>query len=187
MPKKAKRKIPWHLIQEGWLVGETSRELADRYGVPAGTIRCRASREDWPSPQSIRRKLRERVNSLRAQQMRGEISPAQCETAISDVCSVADNLHDLQKEHQNILHEKLSKAVSQANIPKIKTMKDLETADRVMRRTLEMDKETPEAIVQLDILAGNVEIKDVNHARSSTPTVDAETQEIEGEGTDQGV
>lgn len=170
-----KRKVPWHLIKDGYLLGESSRELADRYGVPSGTIRSKASREDWPSPTNIRKKLRERVNSLRAQQVRGEISPKECEETISDVVSISDNIDQMQREHAQLLHDKLSTQVKKAKLPTIKSYSELDTADKIMRRTLDMDKEQSNAIVQVGVLGGATPV-------GEAPVVEVKVTEEEDDG-----
>lgn len=39
--------LPWTEIRRGWLQGLSADDLAEKYGTKAGTIRARASREDW--------------------------------------------------------------------------------------------------------------------------------------------
>ena len=137
------------------MLGESSNEIGERYQIASSTIRSRAKREGWTTPRNVTMKLRERSTAIRAQQIRGELTHQQAETKLEEVDAIATSIAQQQKDHQmaisNLIGKKLSKP-KMKKLPDIKSWKDLDTADRIMRRTLEMDKDSADTIINVGIL-----------------------------------
>lgn len=150
----------WAQIKDAYLLGETSSALASRYGVAPSTIRTRASREEWTTPRNVKRKLVERTTKIRAQNIRGELTNAETDVALDAVTAIGESITEQQSAHKESIQRLLRKQIKQTKLPKIKSYKDLETADKIMRRTLDMDSDKQDTIINVGVLGSSVIIDD---------------------------
>ena len=149
----------WDKIKDAYLLGETSTRIAKRYGLKPSTIRARASKEGWPTPRNLKVKIAEQINEVKVKQLKGEIPYHEAERQMNHLDTVAKTLYQRQEAHRQTIAEIVDKKIKTNKVPEIKTWKDLDTADRIQRRALEMDKDSPDAVINVGVL-GSAEIVD---------------------------
>lgn len=153
MPK-AKKDIPWPEIRDAYLLGESSVSIGERFKVNHNTIRCRASREKWATPRNVHQKLAREITRTKAAELRGQLTPEQAQARMNDIQHTQKTLQQRQQEHRDNITDILGVQLGKTKLPPIKSYRDLDIADKIQRRALDMDKETPNAIVNVGILSG---------------------------------
>lgn len=166
--------FPWEDIKNAYLLGESSGVIAERYpGLKPGTIRSRASREKWTTPRNISAKLTERVNKVHADRLRGDISESESQNKLAELDRVADTIASRQAAHREAIQNITREKFKGHKLPPIKTWKDADIADKMARRALDLDKDTPDAIINVGILHGNG-IEDTHIPEPAETSVQAE-------------
>lgn len=154
-----RKNIPWDKIKDAYLLGETSTKIASRYDIKPSTIRSKASREGWPTPRNIKVKLAEQINDIKAAQLKGEMEYHEAEKQMNHLDTVAKTLSARQAAHRETISDIVGKKIKTNRVPEIKTWRDLDTADKIQRRALDMDRDSPDSVINVGIL-GSVEVVD---------------------------
>lgn len=166
--------VPWEDIKNAYMLGEPCGIICERYpGLKPGTLRSRASREGWTTPRNIKQKLAERVNEVKVAEMTGTLSPTQAKNQLSNLDSVVDTLAQRQSEHRDTIARITQKKFSKQKLPPIKSWRDADIADKMARRALDMDADTPDAVINVGVLGSGAVIDDF----SSSPTLESHESE----------
>ena len=159
MPDKLKN-VPWDEIRDAYLLGESSVSIGKRYKMNPSTIRCYASREKWMTPRNVKQRLAKEITKTKAAELRGHLTSEEAAQRIGDIKNVRDTLQARQQEHRAKIEDIVGSKIKSHKLPAIKTWRDLDTADRIQRRALEMDKDTPNAVVNVGVLSGGAIVED---------------------------
>ena len=147
--------VPWEDIKNAYMLGEPCGVICERYpGLKPGTLRSRASREGWTTPRNIKQKLAERVNAVKVAELTGELSSTQAKGQLNQLDAVVETLAERQAEHRETIARITEKKFSKHKLPPIKTWRDADIADKMARRALEMDSDTPDAVINVGVLGG---------------------------------
>lgn len=150
-----KTDVPWEDIKNAYMLGEPCGVICERYpGLKPGTLRSRASREGWTTPRNIKQKLAERVNVIKVAELTGNLSPAQAKGQINNLDAVVETLAERQAEHRETISRITEKKFKKHKLPPIKSWRDADIADKMARRALEMDSDTPDAVINVGVLGG---------------------------------
>ena len=168
-----KNDVPWEDIKNAYMLGEPCGVICERYpGLKPGTLRSRASREGWTTPRNIKQKLAERVNEVKVAELTGQLSPTQAKNQLSNLDNVVDTLAQRQAEHRETIARITQKKFSKQKLPAIKSWRDADIADKMARRALEMDSDTPDAVINVGVLGGGAIVDEY-----SAPVVEAPLEE----------
>jgi len=151
-------------IKQEYMFGATSTELASKYKIKPQRIRTRASREGWITPRNLDQKVDERLKEIDKAEAAGDISHKEAEKKKQTIEEFRENLHERQEEHKvaiDGLAKKMLESVKDRP-PKIKTVRDLDTLDRIARRNLDMDDKGNDAMINLNVLGGAVNVEDTS-------------------------
>ena len=147
--------VPWEDIKNAYMLGEPCGVICERYpGLKPGTLRSRASREGWTTPRNIKQKLAERVNVIKVAELTGSLSPAQANGQLNNLDAVVETLAQRQAEHRETISRITEKKFNKHKLPPIKSWRDADIADKMARRALEMDSDTPDAVINVGVLGG---------------------------------
>tara|TARA_R100000655_G_scaffold83238_3_gene122825 strand:- start:1456 stop:2052 length:597 start_codon:yes stop_codon:yes gene_type:complete len=156
-----KTDVPWEDIKNAYMLGEPCGVICERYpGLKPGTLRSRASREGWTTPRNIKQKLAERVNAVKVAELTGDLTPTQAKGQINQLDAVVETLAERQAEHRETISRITEKKFKKHKLPPIKTWRDADIADKMARRALEMDSDTPDAVINVGVLGGGAVIDD---------------------------
>ncbi len=150
----------WEEIRNAYLLGESSSSLASRFKVNPSTLRSRAKRENWTTPRNVSKQLQQRNTQIRAQKLRGDITKEEADRALAAIDETGRSIVEQQDAHKAAVAAMMRKQITKAKLPVIKSYKDLEVADRVMRRTLDMDVDRQDTIINVGILGNSGAIID---------------------------
>jgi hypothetical protein len=139
-------RAPWEKIQAEYESGEiTSPELAAKWRIKAGTIRKRAAREKWNTPNRVKKALEDMATMVQGSSgFRAELARlSQSESAGSECHSLshAATMPTEPSVYQALVAELAMKAVRNGLI-KVKTPTswgDIAKADTLARRALGLD------------------------------------------------
>lgn len=160
MSKGIGKDINWEAIRQGYLLGDSADDLAQRFGVKSGTIRSRASRQGWITPRNIEKKIAEHEEAVDEQLKAGLIDPDVASEKKNAIAETRDVLKEQQRKHRETVAEIVRKKFKNHKLPAIKTWKDAKIADDMARRSLEMDKEDESSpLIQIGLL-GNAVIEE---------------------------
>ena len=70
---------------------------------------------------------------------------------------IVSSLEAKQKKHQDLMVNMLQKSLDKAKIKPPKDYRELDIADKIMRRNLDLDKKDDKPSVQIGIIGGQVE------------------------------
>jgi len=172
--------VPWEDIKNAYMLGEPCGVICERYpGLKPGTLRSRASREGWTTPRNIKQKLAERVNEVKVAEMTGTLSPAQAKSQLTNLDAVVDTLAQRQAEHRETISRITEEKFSKHKLPPIKSWRDADIADKMARRALDMDADTPDAVINVGVLGSGAVIDD-----RSAPVVLEESHDTEQDHKD---
>lgn len=176
-----KTDVPWEDIKNAYMLGEPCGVICERYpGLKPGTLRSRASREGWTTPRNIKQKLAERVNAVKVAELTGNISPAQAKGQLTNLDAVVETLAQRQAEHRETISRITEKKFNKHKLPAIKTWRDADIADKMARRALDMDSDTPDAVINVGVLGGGTIVDEY-----SAPVVEAPLEGCENHEQDQ--
>ena len=105
--------------------------------------------------------------------MTGTLSPAQAKSQLTNLDNVVDTLAQRQAEHRDTIARITQKKFSKQKLPPIKTWRDADIADKMARRALDMDADTPDAVINVGVLGSGAVIDDY----SSSPTLESHESE----------
>lgn len=113
--------------------GLTTKEIAEQFKCPYGTVNARCARENWSAmrPDNFLHK------------------------AVKTASEVAENVWSARgKAYRDMVYAKAQNALEKSAVAPPKTWKDLEVADRIARRTIGLDNEQAQnnTIVNLAVL-----------------------------------
>jgi len=163
------------------MLGEPCGVICERYpGLKPGTLRSRASREGWTTPRNIKQKLAERVNAVKVAELTGNISPAQAKGQLTNLDAVVETLAQRQAEHRETISRITEKKFNKHKLPAIKTWRDADIADKMARRALDMDSDTPDAVINVGVLGSGAIVDE-----HSLPVVEAPLEDCENHEQDQ--
>lgn len=117
------RPIPvnWEAIRIEFSHGVTLRELSEKYGVQELTLRKRSSREKWCD-------------------MRPEKHVTNMSHTITEAAkSVGASWAEKGESYRSMVFDKVSQSVKAASLPPPKNYRDLEAADKIVRRAAGLD------------------------------------------------
>jgi len=149
VPKTARvdlSKLPWKTIEALFCAGVPVEEIAVEYSpATVSAINKRAERGEWMSPERLRKKALALVKKSEALSKRLNI-PLTTEVATVDdpVEALALKIAQGTVEHRsNILDEvgRSMKELKEGSALKIRTFADLEKADNIGRKALNLDQE----------------------------------------------
>lgn len=156
MPK-APLDVPWDRIQEAAEKGVPLTEIAKLYGINADTIRVRSGRKKWATPKRLKTTL-DKASGL---QNRRVAENAATLAQLTDADQVQNptgsatiDLETLSKEYQGKAARKLFTLINSSVILPPRNWKDLDIADKMMRRTLGLDDNEGKitSVVQLQVV-----------------------------------
>jgi transposase len=115
-------------------LGHSFEEAAQKFGVPAGTIRQTASREKW----------RQRDLSQERRSMASTVAQI-----------VTETWAEKAEAHRQKMFKLASDALDKASLPPPKNWRDAETADKIARRASGLDDDSGQrTLVQIGMLRG---------------------------------
>jgi len=155
--------LPWDTIREAYVCGVSAGQLQEKYGVPEGTIRGRAHRQNWPSPHRVRKVMKAAHKIIDEDPDRGEDLMEALGSQVNGVDpngsmrEIVSSLEAKQRKHQDLMVNMLQKSLDKAKIKPPKDYRELDIADKIMRRNLDLDKKDDKPSVQIGIIGGQVE------------------------------
>ena len=155
--------LPWDTIREAYVCGVPAGQLQEKYGVPEGTIRGRAHRQNWPSPHRVRKVMQEAHKLIEEEPEKGEDLMDKLGSQVKGIDpngsmrEIVSSLEARQKKHQDLMVNMLQKSLDKAKIKPPKDYRELDIADKIMRRNLDLDKKDDKPSVQIGIIGGQVE------------------------------
>lgn len=135
--------VPWDKIKEVAEKGTPLVDVAKLFGISKDSVRMRSQRENWSTPKRIQQRLNKAAevqsNRVKANQSlsrqimaaeSGQISPA--------TASVVD-IDQATKDYRNKGIAKLAMLLDQTIVAPPRNWKDMDIADKMMRRLLGID------------------------------------------------
>ena len=189
------RKVSWNLIRDAVEAGMPYKEAAKRYQVGTGSIRARASKEKWATPQRVGRLLYESseasselgvvekssptpelsATNLQQDDVSGDPT-TKCETQQSNTY-----ISDPRVGYEQMVAYQVAKKVQRAlpGLQDPRTWRDVNTADAMVRRALGLDKQTVKA-------AGMFSVGDVQGAIAIQVETQGDVSSHENEAENMG-
>ena len=127
-------------------MGVSSVEIGKVIGCLPATVRQRAHRYGWVGPKNIREKSKELALSMGVPAETGRL-----EQAAATIEQIADR-------HRSTMASKVAEKAARAaeKLPPPKTWKDLDVADKLVRRSTGLDSDQPPPVVNIGVLGGGV-------------------------------
>jgi len=155
MPRKT---IKWDAVRKAVEAGEPLPKIAQKHTVSAQVIRNKSQREQWASPERVKRQMKElqKAGVLPADSPsqsgvveKSELSPQTMpqKDTVSQIDTVGAVQVDPRVGYAEAVAYHVAKKVQQAlpTLPTPKTWRDVNTADSMARRALGLDKQTVKA------------------------------------------
>jgi hypothetical protein len=114
----------WRQIELACVAGMSYSDAAEQFGVKVNTIRAKAVRNNWPTPQNV---------GKRAKQLAAKPS------ATKALDKIAEGWQEKAENHRLTVFDKTSKAIAGSVLRPPKNWRDFDIVDKAARRAAGLD------------------------------------------------
>ncbi len=167
--------VDWPAIQRAFEVGASLEQIAATFGVAAGTVKKRAQRYDWLSPDKMQKAL-ESGSGLRVSKVsqKGQNAPKkQANRAVAE--ALVATWAEKGAAHRNLIFNKAHEAIKKATLPVISKWSDMQIADTMARKAANL--ESAETQINIAVLPSGWPKPASENGGWSGQTVDVATDE----------
>ena len=114
----------WRQVELACVAGMSYSEAAKQFGVKVNTVRAKAVRHNWPTPQNVGKRAK-------------ELSAKPSATTALD--KIAGDWQEKAENHRVTVFDKTSTAIAKSNLQPPKNWKDFDIVDKAARRSAGLD------------------------------------------------
>ena len=145
----------WRQIELACVAGMSYSEAANQFGIKTNTVRAKAARNNWPTPQNVAK----RTKQLAAQP-----------STTKALDKIAEGWQEKAENHRLTVFTKTSKAIAESSLRPPKNWRDFDIVDKAARRSAGLDN--TEVLQQTLVNINEInegEISDLNSGVSVLP------------------